>query len=315
MIYLLSVVILLMVQVDAIPEFKKNAENFMTVGFKKGPTGTRVTEVSVTVMHNDIFEGGEDVAIEDLLLELKSGDGCWTKVEERPVRRGRETIMWRVKVIPCKEHIVRIGLKRARCVDYFQYPDTIGPATSEEIATSHFRPKMPQHMKIIPTSNTRVNITWRESECAESYDLWYESDSQMDLRNMTISVGVGSVEVTGLKQCTEYTIKMVALVGEEFSDEAEADFTTCQANSTDIFDTIAADQKDDTSCEFMLNKCEAPRPRDLVNETYIEVNNETLFEVNLVPEAHTEQASTSHSSVLSILLTQMSIIKIVRWLR
>ena len=81
--------------IETAPEFKKNAAEFMEVGFNKGRTGTRVTELAVTIMYEDMFEGGEDVDIEALSLEVKAGDGCWTKVNEKPVRRGREKRMWR----------------------------------------------------------------------------------------------------------------------------------------------------------------------------------------------------------------------------
>ena len=45
---------------------------------------------------------------------------------------------------------------------------------------------------------------------------------------MTVSPGmVDSVPLVGLDPCTAYTVRVVARVGEEFSDEEEVIFTTC----------------------------------------------------------------------------------------
>eukprot|EP00092_Neocalanus_flemingeri_P029101 GFUD01031588.1.p1 GENE.GFUD01031588.1~~GFUD01031588.1.p1 ORF type:complete len:324 (+),score=95.32 GFUD01031588.1:149-1120(+) len=306
--------------VEAVPEFKKNAAEFMEVGFNKGRTGTRFTEIAVTVRTRDMFEDGEDVDIEDLSLEVKAGDGCWTKVEESPVRRGKEKRMWRVKIVPCKEHLVRIGIKRDGCVEYFQYPEAVGPASTEQIANSHFRPRMPENIYIAPLGGDSVTVNWSLSECAESYDIWYESDSGLDLGNMTVSGGDGSVTVMGLENCTEYTMKIVALVGEDFSEEGEADFTTCQENSTDILGTMKVENADDSTCKIIDKQCELLTPRlgdftspdmEVVQKEDLEVSAEPEFEVKTDPEAQTGQAMSNYSSLLCTLLTQIVFILIV----
>ena len=48
---------------------------------------------------------------------------------------------------------------------------------------------------------------------------------------MTVSPGmVDSVPLVGLVPCTAYTVRVVARVGEEFSDEEEVVFTTCDGS-------------------------------------------------------------------------------------
>ena len=48
---------------------------------------------------------------------------------------------------------------------------------------------------------------------------------------MTVSPGmVDSVPLVGLDPCTAYTVRVVARVGEEFSDEEEVVFTTCEGS-------------------------------------------------------------------------------------
>ena len=51
---------------------------------------------------------------------------------------------------------------------------------------------------------------------------------------MTVSPGmVDSVPLVGLDPCTAYTVRVVARVGEEFSDEEEVVFTTCNGEESD----------------------------------------------------------------------------------
>ena len=51
---------------------------------------------------------------------------------------------------------------------------------------------------------------------------------------MTVSPGmVDSVPLVGLDPCTAYTVRVVARVGEEFSDEEEVVFTTCDGEESE----------------------------------------------------------------------------------
>eukprot|EP00092_Neocalanus_flemingeri_P009275 GFUD01009981.1.p1 GENE.GFUD01009981.1~~GFUD01009981.1.p1 ORF type:complete len:393 (+),score=100.14 GFUD01009981.1:275-1453(+) len=251
----LNIILVLVGQsvIEAVPGLGKNGAEFMEVGFSQGRTGTRFTEIAVTVRPREMFEDGEDVDIEDLSLEVKAGDGCWTKVEESPVRRGKEKMMWRVKIVPCKEHLVRIGIKRDGCVEYFQYPEAVGPASTEQIANSHFRPRMPENISITQLGGDSVTVSWSPSECAESYELQYG--------NMTVSTELEVVPISGLENCTDYTLKIVALVGEKFSDEGEIDFSTCQVNYTDILDSMTTEKIDDLPCETIDKHCELSTQR------------------------------------------------------
>jgi len=269
--------------VKCVPQFKENAAEFMEVGFNKGRTGTRVTELAVTVRINEMFEDGEDVDVDNLSLEVKTADGCWTRVADGPVRRGREKQMWRVKVIPCKEHSIRIGIKRDDCVDYFEHPETVGPAPVNEIVNSHFRPNTPENIVITPITADSVLVSWSQSECAESYDLWYESGSALDLGNMTIPAGAGSVTILGLENCTEYTVKVVAILGDEFSTEGEADFTTCIANYTEIPSIGTTKDADDVSCIEIDTRCQLSKEmEDLSNEGLMMVDEDDIDVISAV---------------------------------
>jgi hypothetical protein len=291
------------------PLFKENASEFVEVGFSEGRTGKRVTELSVSVKISDIFENNDAVDVDDLNLEIKTDNECWTRVGGTPVRRGRERRMWRLKVVPCKSHSIRIGLRRAGCVEYLEYPGTIGPATATEIANSHYRPKIPGNIVITPISNESVTVSWHESECSESYDLWYESDSGLDLGNMTIPAGVGSVTIAGLETCTEYTAYIVATRGDEFSDEGRADFTTCFTNTTDILDTIGTEVKNNYFCKQVDDECEfAVKIEELENEELFMIKEEEV--ASLVNETQSN-AQIGHSSISTCLRTNILSLSII----
>ena len=300
--------------VKGVPQFKENAAEFMEVGFNKGRAGTRVTEIAVTVKISEMFKDGDAVGVDDLILEIKENDGCWTKVAEGPVRRGREKQMWRVKVIPCKEHSIRIGIKRDECVDYFQHPETVGPASVNDIVNSHYRPNMPENIVVTLTGDDSVLVSWSKSECAESYDLWYESASALDLGNMTIPAVAGSVTILGLDNCTEYTVKVVAILGDEFSTEGEADFTTCMVNNTEISSIETTEETNDGSCREVDTQCHLSKLEieDLSNEGMMMVEEEDIDWMGSVNEtlfdAQTGKSSSSYQLFISCLLSIIMIL-------
>merc|ERR1711892_974726 len=207
------------------------------------------------VRHNDMFEGEEDMDMDILRIEVKAEDGCWTNVEGKPVRRGKDKRMWRVKVIPCKKYFVRMGIKRDGCIEYHEHSTTVGPASSEEIANSHFRPSKPDNVGIATMTDDSVSVSWTPSECSESYELLYESHDGDDSGNITVNAGMESVTIKDLKNCTDYSVYVTAVVGEEFSDEGEADFSTCYEDTEEG----VPDKKPDDSagfCEPVEKECE-----------------------------------------------------------
>ena len=117
-----------------------------------------------------------------------------------------------------------------------------------------------------------------------------------------------------MENCKEYTINIVAMVGAEFSEEAEADFSTCNQNETDMYHTIVTEKSSgckhaDTQCEFSTRKLEdfSEEEMFIIQEDDIEVAssaNETQF------EAQTGNSSFGHNHsseyLLSTLLSQDS---------
>ena len=81
---------------------KENAFKVKEVGFNKGRANTRMAEISVKIRMNDVFEDFEETDLGSVIFEIKSGDECWSKVEEKPLRGGNDLRIWRLNVVPCK---------------------------------------------------------------------------------------------------------------------------------------------------------------------------------------------------------------------
>jgi len=287
-------------------KFKENAADYIDVGFNKGRTGTRLAEIAVKFRPGKMFEEEEKYEIENIVLEVKSGEDCWTKVDERPAKRGKDKFMWRVKVVPCKQHLIRIGVLKDDCIEYIEYPAPVGPATAEEIANSHFRPSTPDNVAIARVTDDSVVVSWTPSPCAESYELWYESDMGDDSGNITVSAGFGSVTMRELQTCTDYTVYVTALVGDEFSESGEGEFTTCNAPDADMPENVASAkplEEKINMCKLQYDECEVIKPlmiENLLDITYS--TNETKPEMKSEPEAQTQDNSASTTTSLCWIL-------------
>jgi hypothetical protein len=188
--------------------------------------------------------------------------------------------------------------------------ESVGPATAEEIANSHFRPSIPEDVAIAPLTTDSVMVSWTPSSCAESYELWYESHDGDDSGNMTVPAGFGSVTVRELKDCTDYTMYVTAMVEEEFSEEVEAEFTTCKSNGTTATEIMTAKEIDDdtpTFCEQAEKECElVPTLRfGDIGISDLVMLNETDAKY---PEAQKSQAITSFRPILCTFLVQIALV-------
>merc|ERR1719320_134795 len=95
-------------------------------------------------------------------------------------------------------------------------------------------------------------VSWDESSCAEYYTVWHESHDSKDFGNISLPMGQADVILTDLLNNTDYTVYVTAVLGEEFSDEAEADFTT-----DDVIkhgEVVSADK--DIKCHYGKRECD-----------------------------------------------------------
>ena len=84
--------------------------------------------------------------------------------------------------------------------------------------------------------------------------------------NLTLSPGMTrDVALYGLRQrCGDYSLRLVAVTGEEFSNEVEVVFNTCDTNSTETGGDVAMDYnigEEEEACVAPVTQCVRPEPR------------------------------------------------------
>jgi len=281
--------------------------DYLSVGYSRGRSGDRVTELSLVLSHEDM-RTGTNTSVESVGVEVRTGEGCWTRVEDNPVRRGRDKVMWRVKIVPCNIYHVRLVVEHDSCVEYHDHPTQVGPADNDAIHRSHYRPVMPHDIMTHRVSHDSVKVTWDQSSCAEYYTVLYESHDNKDSGNTSLSMDQTSVILTDLLNNTVYTVYVTAVMGEEFSDEAEADFAT--NNLTKYGEVVSKDK--DTNCHYVQRECgrkEELAKKDLVikdhkkeednkdlNITIIEQDITTNAKIQKETEIHLKSETQTQSS-------------------
>merc|ERR1711915_176657 len=221
-------------------ELKENVGDFLNVGFYMGRRGMSVDKIQVKVDFEEIFEDADEVNEDLLHLEIKQEDGCWKRVNGSP--RGKESFSWKVKILPCKRHSVRVG-----------------PATIEQIAQAHYRLKSPEKLIVSPLTNDSVSVSWAKIECADSYDLWYESHDGEVKKNITVDANGERQHVVleDLNNCTDYTMYVASRIGDKFSIESETDFSTCNFSPENGSDELREEPVVTSTkmCESLIQEC------------------------------------------------------------
>merc|ERR1711915_1035794 len=238
-------------------KLKENAGDFVNVGFYMGRRGMAVDKIQVKVDFEEIFEDADEVNEDLLHLEIRQEDGCWKRVNGSP--RGKESFSWKVKISPCKRHSVRVGLKRDDCIEYVSPVKNIGPATIEQIAQAHYRLKSPERLIVSPLTNDSVSVSWAQIECADSYDLWYESHDGEVKKNITVDANNERQHVVleDLNNCTDYTMFVASRIGDKFSIESETDFSTCNFSPENGSDELREEPviTSTKKCESLIQEC------------------------------------------------------------
>ena len=96
--------------------------------------------------------------------------------------------------------------------------------------------------------------------CNQSYDIWYQSDDRNKDGNITVTAGMTKdVWLLGLDNCTDYSVRVISVIGSEFSEEISTTFNTCSladlnnTNETESFNATVAD--DTMLCSSVKPQC------------------------------------------------------------
>jgi len=273
--------------------FQKNAKSYFRVGYSKVGNRQKFTEMSVSYKPLKMLkiDKKENIDYDNLKLEMKTNNGCWVEVDGDPIKRGRNELLWRLQIQPCEFQDVRLALHKETCVEYLYKNKTLGPQSIEVLKMSGYRPDPPTNLRIKSIqgkSDVSVSVSWTPSHCTQWYDLYYQALDRSDDGNMTLSSRMTKdVTIFDLNNCTDYSMRVVAMLGMEISEQIEAEFNTCDTENNDDY-SIDADYiiADVNYCvEKMENRteCTVPKPNHLESGSeYIKMNSSFVLALTFI---------------------------------
>ena len=100
----------------------------------------------------------------------------------------------------------------------FELPTVIPRASSAELVASQFTPNRPSQLKVGEVGEESFEVSWEVSSCAEMYDVTYEKVSAGE-ESFSQQVRGGRVRLEDLDSCSEYEVRVSAVLGEQYSEE------------------------------------------------------------------------------------------------
>lgn len=208
----------------AVPEFVEDAADKVTAEFKRrGRSGTNYRTIVVEWSPASLVKDQAAIDLTQQIVEIKAGDGDWTRPEESPIpKRGkyRQTFD---NVAPCKIHRFRFvvsGLDGSEAT--FEYPDAVGPAAEEDILASRFTPNPPANVEVTAMEGSKLLVSWAASDCATSYEV-YGTGTTSKISGNTEET---SIVLENAESCETYDIQVTALTGQELSEDTTTEFVT-----------------------------------------------------------------------------------------
>lgn len=203
------------------PMFRSDAVQHIKTGFKAvRRTRKDFTKIEIVAVPGKMVEKPEGFDTNRVTVEIKAGSGEWAVVEEEPSLRGGK-YRWTVEdVAPCVDHAVRLwlhGKDGGQAV--FEFPNVVHRATTQELVAAQFTPAPPTDLRVEEVGEDSVEVSWELSTCAEMYDVTYERLSGGE-ETFSQQVEGGRVVLSGLHSCSEYEVRVTAVLGHEFSEEA-----------------------------------------------------------------------------------------------
>lgn len=212
------------------PSFLENAGDFMDVGFKKmvrrGEDNKDFSRLEIEARPLLMVVDKEGISKDEITIEVRAGDNEWEEITEPPSKRGG-VYRWTVSnVKPCVEHTVRLGLRTMDGIKTsFTYPKPIPAANIDEITASGYRPEQPKDVVVSHYSEGELKVSWTPSQCATLYDVTYQNVADGKTASQQTE-GTSLVINDNIQSCSEYEIRVTAIIGEEYSEESIVTFST-----------------------------------------------------------------------------------------
>ena len=182
---------------------------------------------------------------ENNCFPLQVSSDSWEEAADSQRSAGKFS-KWIVDGIkPCLEYQFQIkveGGKEGVSEAMFELPQSLGPASEDDIFESGYKPETPTDFAVKAGANS-ATVSWTKSDCALNYDVGLsESGDMSKLKSENVPAGDTKVNVGDLKPCTRYETTITAVLGDEFSEDLIHAFATkprldAVANLKPIFTT------------------------------------------------------------------------------
>ena len=175
-------------------------------------------------------------------LELKKEGEHWIPTEA-PMKRLNygKTYEWELDVVPCKKYKFRIklpGKNNDSLTGILEIPSPLHSLSTVQAQDSGYNLPPPK-ISIGYVNSSYAELSWNNSECAESYEVEYEemgvgaSLKTIPLEKQTPNF----LALDSLKSCTSYNTYTYALLGSLSSTSSDFEFTTSPNN--DVADRLS----------------------------------------------------------------------------
>ena len=212
---------------------KANAADFIKVGFKtltrRGEERKDYSRIEIEAQPALMVHDASSVDKKKITIEIKSGDESWRALDTPPTMRGGLYKWTESGVEPCVNHRVRIWLRgHDGTSQSFDVPRIISAVTLNKITASGYRPHRPELLNITEISSNSFEVEWSPVQCALSYDVTYQRVSGGTAASGQVLASTGNTfgVMEGLDPCSEYEIRVSAVIGDEYSEENILTFST-----------------------------------------------------------------------------------------
>ena len=105
-------------------------------------------------------------------------------------------------------------------------------------------------------------MSWTPSMCSLFYDIWYQSEDRSKDGNITVTAGMTKdVWLLGLDNCTDYSVRVISVIGSEFSDEISTTFNTCNLANLTFTEEIESFNSTVSNTIFDSMLCNSKKPQ------------------------------------------------------
>ena len=210
----------------SVPVFLPSASDHLHLDFssvrRHGETQTDYSRIEITAQPRLMVEDPEEV--DRVTVEMRVGGGGWREVEVAPkVRAG--SYRWTVEAgSPCEEHRVRLRVHGQDGSQQLEVAAPLAGASTRELVLAQFTPSPPTGLQVDESSGSSVLVSWSASACAQLYEVTYERLGGGE--TFSQQVASSHLQLSGLESCTEYEIRVTALLDQQYSEEATTLATT-----------------------------------------------------------------------------------------